>query len=229
MSRRTQLLVASLLAAPSLCAADRGTRGSQATPAAVRLPAPRPAGRGSVEEALRRRRSLREWSDAALSMEEASQLLWAAQGLTAKDGRRTAPSAGALYPVEVSLVAGRVEGLPAGVYRYRPEGHVLEPVLPGDRRRELAEAALGQTWLRGAPASLVVAGVYERTARKYGGRAKRYVQIEAGAVAQNVALQAVALGLGTVVVGAFDDAAVARSAGLAPEERPLAILPVGRE
>jgi SagB-type dehydrogenase family enzyme len=195
----------------------------------VRLPAARLAGERSVEDALRRRRSLREWSPAPLTLAEASQLLWAAQGRTSEDGRRTTPSAGALYPLEVSLVAGRVEGLAAGVYRYRPDGHTLASWIEGDRRGGLAEAALGQAWLPRAPASLVIAAVYERTAHKYGSRAERYVHIEAGAVAQNVALQAVALGLGTVVVGAFDDAAVARVAGLAPEERALAILPVGRE
>jgi SagB-type dehydrogenase family enzyme len=197
--------------------------------ATIRLPEPRAPGATSVEEALRRRRSLREFRPTPLTLAEAAQLLWAAQGRTAEDGRRTAPSAGALYPLEVFLVAGRVEGLAPGVYRYRPDGHILEPVIEGDRRRALSEAALGQGWVGGAPAALVVAAVEERTARKYGRRAERYVHIEVGAAAQNVALQAVALGLGTVVVGAFDDAAVARVAGLAPEERPLAILPVGHE
>jgi SagB-type dehydrogenase family enzyme len=201
--------------------------GTQA--AAIRLPEPRGPGATSVEEALRRRRSLREFRPAPLTLAEAAQLLWAAQGRTAEDGHRTAPSAGALYPLEVFLVAGRVEGIAPGVYRYRPDGHILEPVIEGDRRRALSEAALGQGWLSSAPAALVVAAVNERTARKYGRRAERYVHIEVGAAAQNVALQAVALGLGTVVVGAFDDAAVARVAGLAPEERPLAILPVGHE
>jgi SagB-type dehydrogenase family enzyme len=183
----------------------------------------------SVEEALRRRRSLREFRPAPLALTEAAQLLWAAQGRTAEDGRRSAPSAGALYPLEVFLVAGRVEGLAPGVYRYRPDGHVLERVTEGDRRRALSEAALGQAWVRSAPAALVLAAVHERTARKYGRRAERYVHIEVGTAAQNVALQAVALGLGTVLVGAFDDAELARASGLAPEERPLAILPVGHD
>jgi SagB-type dehydrogenase family enzyme len=217
-----------LLGAALVCAPTREEAPVIATASdAIRLPEPLPRGVVSVEEALRRRRSQREWSSAPLTLVEVAQLLWAAQGRTSPDGRRTAPSAGALYPVELGLLAGDVEGLAPSVYRYRPDGHLLEPVLGGDRRRALADAAFGQDWLRSAPACLVVGAVYERTASKYGARAERYVQIEAGAVAQNVALQAVALGLGTVVVGAFDDVAVARVMGLAPEERPLAILPVG--
>jgi len=218
-----------LLGAALVCAPTREEAPVIATASdTIRLPEPLPRGVVSVEEALRRRRSQREWSSAPLTLVEVAQLLWAAQGRTSPDGGRTAPSAGALYPVELGLLAGDVEGLAPGVYRYRPDGHLLEPVLGGDRRRALADAAFGQDWLRSAPACLVVGAVYERTASKYGARAERYVQIEAGAVAQNVALQAVALGLGTVVVGAFDDAAVARVMGFAPEERPLAILPVGR-
>jgi SagB-type dehydrogenase family enzyme len=181
-----------------------------------------------VEAALRARRSVREFAVSPLSLAELSQLLWAAQGTTTGDGRRTAPSAGALYPLEVSVVAGDVTGLPAGVYRYRPDGHRLMPVATGDRRRALAAAALEQDWMRPAPVALVIAAVYARTERKYGERAARYVHFEAGCAAENVALQAVALGLGTVVVGAFQDREVAAVAALDTNERPLAILPVGR-
>lgn len=194
----------------------------------IRLPAPRLEGRVSVERALDERRSQREFGAAALTLQELSQLLWAAQGLNRPDGGRTAPSAGALYPLEVFVVAGNVAGLTAGVYRYLPAGHGLAAVAEGDRRRALATAALGQDWIRSAPAALVVAAVYERTGRKYGARAPQYVHFEAGCAAENVALQAVALGLGTVVVGALDEAKVAAAIGLRAEERPLAILPVGR-
>jgi len=222
-------LALAMLGAVLTCAPRQEAPMNTLQPATIRLPEPRAAGPTSIEEALRRRRSLREFGRAGLTLAEVAQLLWAAQGRTSADGRRTAPSAGALYPLEILLVAGRVDGLAPGVYRYRPSDHALEQTIQGDRRKALAEAALGQDWAASAPALLVVAAVHERTGRKYGARADRYVAIEAGAAAQNVALQAVALGLGSVVVGAFDDAEVARLAGLAAGERPLAILPVGRD
>lgn len=195
---------------------------------AVALPAPRHDGTVAVETALGARRSLREFAPSALELAELSQLLWAAQGVTTTDGRRTAPSAGALYPLELFVVAGELTGLPAGVYRYRPAGHRLAPVASGDRRRALAAAALSQDWIGQAPAAVVIAAVYARTEARYGERAARYVHFEAGCAAENLALQAAALGLGTVVVGAFDDREVAAVAGLEADEQPLAILPVGR-
>lgn len=208
-------------------AGSPGEREAQVSQA-IRLPPPRLTGSVAVESALKERRSVREYARVALGLQETSQLLWAAQGTTTPDGRRTAPSAGALYPLEVYLVAGNVTDLPAGVYRYVPDGHRLVKVAAGDRRSALAAAALGQDWIRSASAALVLAAVYERTARKYGERSAEYVPFEAGCAAENVALQAVALGLGTVAVGAFDDSEVAKVAGLRDGERPLVILPLGR-
>jgi SagB-type dehydrogenase family enzyme len=184
----------------------------------------------SVEAALLARRSVRSFAPGALALEQVAQLLWSAQGVTAglAGSRRTAPSAGALYPLEVALVAGEVEGLSAGVYRYLPEGHALRPVLNGDLRAALAEAALGQSWIAGAACGLVLAAVYRRTTRKYGARGRRYVHMEAGHAAQNVYLQARALGLGTTMVGAFQDEKVQRLLGFEADEAPLCILPVGR-
>jgi SagB-type dehydrogenase family enzyme len=195
---------------------------------ATRLPEPRATGPVSVEQALGQRRSVRQFGAAPLSLAEVAQLLWAAQGQNRRDGGRTAPSAGALYPLEIYLLAGRVEGLPAGVYRYLPSRHELAQVVEGDRRAALCSAALEQDWFRDAPAVVVIAAVDARTAGKYGQRATRYVDFEAGCASQNLALQAVAAGLGTVVVGAFDDAAVARLVGLRDDERPVALMPVGR-
>jgi SagB-type dehydrogenase family enzyme len=186
--------------------------------ATIALPEASVEGTASFEAILRKRRSVREFGASSLSLAAAGQLLWAAQGVTSSAGERTAPSAGALYPLEVYLVAGSVDVLPAGVYRYRPQKHALRVHLAGDRRRELGEAALGQTAVSKAPAVLVVVALYARTARKYGVRAERYVHIEAGHVAQNVYLQAQVLGLGTVIVGAFE---------LPQTESPLALLPVG--
>jgi SagB-type dehydrogenase family enzyme len=194
----------------------------------IKLPDPHADGRISVETALQRRRSVRECKPDALALGEVSQLLWAVQGITDSEGKRTAPSAGALYPLEVFLLAGKAGDLRAGLYRYRPREHDLVCVEEGDKRAKLAAAALDQDWLTAAPITIVIAAVYERTARKYRQRAERYVHMEVGHAAQNVHLQAVALDLGTVVVGAFDDAKVKHVLSLAEEEQPLCLMPVGK-
>lgn len=194
----------------------------------VSLPHPRVVGELSVEKALLIRRSIREYRSEPLTLEEVGQLLWAAQGVTSPGGFRTAPSAGALYPLETYLVAGHVTGIAAGVYRYLPEQHALTLTLTGDRRLDLSIAALHQTAIGKAPASLLFSAVFPRSTGKYGKRGHRYVQMETGHAAENVSLQAVAFDLGTVVIGAFDDDAVKRVASLPPEEEPLAIMPVGR-
>jgi SagB-type dehydrogenase family enzyme len=195
----------------------------------VRLPSPIRRGTMSLEEALQRRRSVREYADAPLSLAELSQLLWAAQGITDdEESLRTAPSAGALYPLEIVVVAGEVRDLTAGVYRYRPHEHALAAGAGGDRRPALARAALGQSCVRDGAAVIVIAAVYSRTTGKYGSRGRRYVEMEVGHAAQNISLEAVALGLGTVVVGAFEDDSVRAILEVPRDVRPLALLPVGR-
>jgi len=181
----------------------------------------------SLEASLRDRRSVRRFSAASLSLASVGQLLWAAQGLTATTGERTAPSAGALYPLELYLVTGRVERVTPGVYRYQPPSHALRSHCAGDRRRRLAEAALRQYAIKSAAAVLVAAAVYRRTSVKYGSRGTRYVHMEVGHVAQNVYLQAQSLALGTVIVGAFDDESVREVLELPADESPLALMPVG--
>lgn len=194
----------------------------------VALPAARRDSGIALEKTLAGRRSVREFRAAALSLAEITQLLWAAQGVTTRGAYRTAPSAGALYPLELYAVAARVEGLAPGVYRYDPAAHRLVAVADEDRGAELARAAFGQDWLSEAPVILVLAGVEHRTTRKYGRRGERYVLLEAGHAAQNALLQAVALGLGAAVVGAFDDEQVRKTLGLGAAERPLYLIPVGR-
>ncbi|MDY7109202.1 MAG: SagB/ThcOx family dehydrogenase [Planctomycetota bacterium] len=194
----------------------------------IDLPDAKQKGTMSVEEALRNRRSVRSYADEPVALSDVAQLLWSAQGVTSGDGLRTAPSAGALYPLELYLVAGRVDGLDAGVYRYRPKAHELVQIAEGDRRGELADAALGQSCVKDGPASIVFAAVYERTARKYGDRARRYAHIEVGHAAQNVGLQAVALNLATVPVGAFENERVQSAIGMERNEKPLYILPLGK-
>jgi len=194
----------------------------------IKLPKPRQKGKITVEEALLSRRSVREYSNAPLTISDLSQLLWAAQGITGADGYRTAPSAGALYPLETYVVAGRVEDLPSGIYKYDPRAHEVRTVAAGDKRSELSRAALDQDFIMEAPASLVFSAVYERTTWKYGERGKRYVHMEVGHAAQNVYLQCAALNLGTVVVGAFHDDGVRKLMQMPAKEEPLYIMPVGR-
>ena len=195
---------------------------------AVALPPPRLDGDTSVETALQHRRSVRDYDPAPLTLEQVGQLLWAAQGVTDPRGLRTAPSAGALYPLELYVLVGAVNGLNAGLYRYLPQEHGLLPVFAGDLCEDLAEAALGQSCVRRGSIVLLFAAVPERTTAKYGHRGHRYVHMEVGHAAQNVYLQAVSLGLGTVVVGAFDDEQVSELLRLPDDQEPLYIMPIGR-
>jgi SagB-type dehydrogenase family enzyme len=191
-------------------------------PEVVRLPAPRLEGTLTLEETLAQRRSLRQFSDTPLTWEELGQLLWAAQGVTHPAGWRTAPSAGALYPLEVYAV------IPEGVYHYQPGEHQVTLQAQGDVRAELAAAALRQAPVAEAPAVLVIAAVYARTAQKYGQeRSPRYVHLEAGHAAQNILLQAVALNLGAVPIGAFIDRQVQEVLALPADQQPLYLIPVG--
>jgi SagB-type dehydrogenase family enzyme len=176
----------------------------------------------SLESALAARRSIRSFTDETLTLEEISQLMWAAQGLTEEGGAgRTAPSAGGTYPLEVFVAT------PQGVYHYVPEGHLLEAVRNEDLRAPLAEAAVDQEWVADAAIVVVITAVFSRTEQRYGDRAERYVHLEAGHAAQNLLLQAVALELGAVPVGAFRDERVQEVLGLPADHEPLYLIPVG--
>lgn len=202
-------------------------RSSALAVAAVALPPPSHDSGHSLERAIAERRSEREFGAGPIGLAQVGQLAWAAQGMAAT-GRRTVPSAGALYPIEVYVAAGNVEGLAPGIYHYQFARHRLAPLAEGDRRGALAAAARGQGWLEGAAAIFIIAGFEQRTTAKYGERGVRYVQMEAGHAAQNLLLQAVALDLASVPVGAFSDAAVHRAAALPKEARALYLIPVGR-
>lgn len=195
----------------------------------VALPAPRRESGCAVEQALRDRRSVRAFGmGGVLTQEELSQLLWAAQGVTSPEGLRTAPSAGALYPLELYVATGRVRELSAGLYHYVPADHRLLTTMSVDVRAELAAAAYGQSWVGHAAVVIVFAAAAKRTTRKYGHRGLRYTHIEVGHAAQNVLLQAGSLGLVGTPVGAFDDERVAATLNLAAGEEPLYLLPLGR-
>lgn len=198
----------------------------------ITLPKPQIKGNVSVEEAIYRRRSIRRYGRGALTLTEASQLLWSAGGTTC-DGitgaTRAYPSAGACYPLEIYLVAGNVKGLEPGIYRYLWNKHSLELMLPGDKRSALANAAWSQQMIKNAPASIVLTAIYPRSTGRYGKRGERYVPMDIGHAGQNVSLQAESLGLGTVIIGAFQDDSVKKVLELPKEEEPLYIIPVGRK
>jgi len=195
----------------------------------IDLPEPRYDSEVSLEKTLLERRSVREYSDAPLTLDEISQLLWAAQGITDPKSYRTAPSAGALYPLELYVVAGNVNDLSDGVYRYKPKDHKLEMVFEGDKRQGLYGVSLQQSAVKNAAVVIVFAADYDRTTVKYGERGIRYVHIEVGHATENAFLQAVALNLSAVVIGAFYDEEVKEVLNMPENEQPILMLPVGKK
>ena len=222
-------LITAVTLANGVCA-----QNTQKEPDIIKLPKPNLESKVSVEEALQGRRSTRSYKNEPLSLSEVSQILWAAYGVTQKmsgfrGGLKTAPSAGATYPLEIYLVAGNVTDLSKGIYRYIPENHTLKKVYAGDKRSELCAAAHGQSMVRSAPASIVYTAIYERATGRYGVRGKdRYVCMDLGHSAQNVYLQAYTLGIGTCAVGAFDDSALKSVMPIPKNEIPLYIMPLGK-
>lgn len=243
MKIKTVILLATFLAVSALACAQNAVAGGDEVKkeeiVKVKLPEPKLDGAMSLEKAISNRRSVREYTGEPITLAQAAQLLWAAYGITEpmpdgpaflRGGLRAAPSAGARYPFEVYLVAGKVTGLAAGVYRYVSEEHALVRVQEGDVRGALCEAAYGQEWVREAPVSLFVSAVFERTTKKYGERgSQRYVWMDSGYLGENVYLQAEALGFGCCVAGAFDDEAVKRAMKLPAGEEPVCILAAGKK
>jgi len=188
------------------------------------LPKPKTGGPVSLEEAIQKRRSIREYGPQPLAIDKIGQLLWAAQGITSEEGAyplRAAPSAGALYPIEVYVVN------PQGVFLYNPEAHSLTLHKQGDHRLKLMQACLHQSFVAEAPVSILMCAVYERIMRKYGARGRMYTHIEAGHIAQNIHLQAVTLGLGSVPIGAFNAQEIKGDLGLPQDYEPIYVIPVG--
>jgi SagB-type dehydrogenase family enzyme len=188
----------------------------------INLPEPKLVGKVSIEEVILKRRSTRSFTAKTLSMEEISQLLWSAQGITDKMNKfRSAPSAGARYPMEIYLATNE------GFYHYHPSKNAIEQLKSTDIRSKLPAAALGQKYLADAPLVIIIAGKLEKLSARYGDRASRYMFIEAGHIAQNIHLQAVSLGLGSVPVCAFNDDVLKTTADLPDDLKPLYIVPVG--
>ena len=205
----------------------------------IKLPSSQLKGEVSLEETILRRRSVRRYRREPLQLSQLSQILWSAQGITGTRGLRAAPSAGATYPLEIFVFVGKQgviaseakqapEELQAGIYHYEADSHSLSLHKPADLRPNLARAALDQEFIIDAPVDIVICALYHRTSYRYGRRGERYVHIEVGHVGENIHLQAVALGLATVEVGAFHDEEVREILGVEEQIKPLYIMPVGK-
>ena len=210
--------------------------GIQKEEQSINLPDPLLKGEVSVEEAIKHRRSIRNFKQDPLTISQLSQLLWAAQGITITDEKknrsfRSAPSAGALYPIHVYVLVGEdgVIDLEKGIYKYNPENHSLLKISGEDRRFQVAKAAYNQSWMSKAPVILIITAEYERSMKKYGERGIGYSKIEAGHVGQNVFLQAEALGLGAGIVGAFHDYEMMNILNIWGKPQPLLAMPLGHK
>jgi SagB-type dehydrogenase family enzyme len=195
----------------------------------VKLPPPAYQGSMSVPEALKKRRTVRQFSNKELDLAEVSQLLWGTDGISDPRGLRTAPSAGATYPLDFYLVVGErgVAGLAPGLYHYRPDSHSLELTQKGDLRKPVARACLHQTCMAQAPIMMVCAAEYGRCTARYGERGIRYTHMEVGHTGENLFLQAEALGLACGIVGAFEDRTLKEVLHLPQQQEPLLVMPVG--
>ena len=195
----------------------------------IKLPAPTHQGKMAVEEALKKRRTVRRFAHRELDLAQVSQLLWGTDGISDPPGLRTAPSAGATYPLEIYLVVGErgVTGLAPGLYHYLPKTHSLELTQKGDLRTPVARASLNQTWMAEAPVMVVFAAEYHRCMARYGDRGIRYTHMEVGHAGQNLFLQAEALNLSCGIVGAFEDRNLSEILHLPQRHEPLLIMPVG--
>jgi SagB-type dehydrogenase family enzyme len=202
----------------------------------IKLPTPDTQGHVPLEQTLKTRRSVRTYKNQPLSFKNISQLLWAAQGITNERGFRTAPSAGAKFPLEVYLVAWNIENIPAGIYHYSPQNHALTPIstssesieiTPEELKEKLSKACLSQPCVTNSTGAIILSAVYERVTQKYGPKGEQYALIEIGCASQNIHLQAVSLNLGTVFVGGFNKQDIQKILALPQDNHPGCVMPVG--
>lgn len=192
----------------------------------IMLPKPNFKGHVSIEEVLHKRRSIRSYKKEPLTLQEVSQLLWSAYGTT-MGRKKTCPSAGATYPLEIYFVCGEVEGLKTGLYHYNSLEHSVKKINDNDLRKQLTNASLQQEYIEESPASIIITADFSRTTKVYGARGERYVYMEVGHCGQNIHLQCESLNLGTVIIGAFEDDKVKKI--LQIKEEPMYIMPIGRK
>lgn len=195
----------------------------------IALPPPETAGDVPVETCLATRRSVRDYAAAPVNLKELGQLLWAMQGVSGLGGLRTCPSAGAVYPLRTYVLAGRVDGAPAGLYEYDADQHAIAALWRGDKRRQLSAAAFGQDCVEQAAVAAVLTSDYRRIVRELGERGRYLTHVEAGHAGQNWLLEATALGLGAIGLGRFEPDIVAELLRLPGEEEPLYLLLAGRK
>jgi SagB-type dehydrogenase family enzyme len=205
-----------------------GTDNSTKSREVITLPFPNRDGKVSLEKAIIERKSIRNFSAEELNLNDVSQLLWAAQGITHEGIKRSAPSAGAAYPLELYVLSNKIKGLTGGIYKYNSNEHIITRVLKVTADKRLIPDITSQSWIADAPLVIVIGANYSRTEKRYGKRAKRYVKLEAGHAAQNILLQATAMNLGAVTVGSFNDTDLKSMIGMENDESPLYILPVGK-
>lgn len=218
LSRLAAIVLLAALAGPA-CAAE---------PTLVALPAPDTLGQVTLAGAISGRRSIREYAPGALTLAEVSQLMWCAQGITGGDEKhRAVPSARAVHPLQVRLEARRVDGLAPGLYRYLPKEHALALLAAGSVKEAVMDAA-GQPCIDAAAAVICVSGDSALAAAKFGRNAERWLGMEAGFVVENVYLTCTSLGLGTVMVGGYDEPKANVAFQLAPGWKTLGLLPIGR-
>lgn len=195
----------------------------------IKLPEPRTDGGIPIEKALKDRRSIRSFGKSGITLDEVSQLLWAAQGITDDKGHRTAPSGMERYPLEVYLLADNVTGLPSGVYHYIPQNHSLTIIEQGKIDEYYNASAGGESWIKTAPAIVVITGVMSRMNIWPGQDLSRFVYVEAGTAAENMLLEVVSLNLASTYTAGFNASRTAELLQLSPSEVPIGVIPVGRK
>jgi len=212
---------------PLVPSALREPRAKSSPSLRIALPSPSMDGGLSLQACLRQRRSVRDYSEQPLTLQQVSQLLWAAMGVTTPAGLRTAPSAGAVFPVRAHVVAANVDGVPAGFYTYDADRHELSLLAKGDKRRRLEKAAADQQCVGQCAMVVVLTGYYRRLLREFGEGGRKLAGMEAGHIGQNFCLQATALGLGAIGVCKFDPTSVKMLLPIPQDEEPIYLLLAG--
>lgn len=198
----------------------------------VKLPEPETKGGPPIWDCLRKRRSVRDYKTQTVSLKELSQILWGSYGVTAKEWGyylKTAPSAGALYPIEIYVASFNVEGLKKGIYHFNPKDMTLIGVFEGDFSGEITSACLGQDFILDSAFTLVLTAIPSRTMGRYRERGVRYILMDLGCIIQNIYLSLTAMNMGGCIIGAFSDSAMNKIMNLNPEkELVLALFSAGK-